>query len=420
MDDMIPFLRLFTIICAAYALGRLVSKIKLPSILGWLIAGMIFGPYLAGIVGFEIINSSWYKILIKTFECFAGVMIGSEIIFRKLAEYGKQIMVITLFQSLGTFLFVSLSFLVIFAFAGVPLYLAFIFGGIALATAPAPALSIINEFRTEGPVTRTLIPVAAIDDVIGIIVFFTVISIVSSFIGSASVSPGMIILMTVMPFVIGIAAGLIASLVIRKIRGSRLRLFFMIVFLALSVFIGLIADKYVFGFFALNYLLIGMSFSATVANLISEEKLEKILKLYNPLLTLSFVIVIVNLGMPLNYKMILGAGVYTAVYIIARAVGKMGGSYIGGTVSKADGKVTRFLGFTLLPHSGVSLIFTGIAVSMLTGTDDRSAAIVQGTIAAAAIINEIIAVIMAKQGFRWAGEIPDKEEVPKALGYESK
>lgn len=65
----------------------------------------------------------------------------------------------------------------------------------------------------------------------------------------------------------------------------------------------------------------------------------------------------------------------------------------------------KFLGLTLLPHSGVSLVFTGIAVSVLSGPDPDSAKIIQGTIAAAAVINEIIAVIAAKKGFEWAGEL---------------
>lgn len=65
----------------------------------------------------------------------------------------------------------------------------------------------------------------------------------------------------------------------------------------------------------------------------------------------------------------------------------------------------KFLGRTLLPHSGVSLVFTGIAVSVLSGPDPDSAKIIQGTIAAAAVINEIIAVIAAKKGFEWAGEL---------------
>ena len=109
--------------------------------------------------------------------------------------------------------------------------------------------------------------------------------------------------------------------------------------------------------------------------------------------------------MPLDYHLIAGAGLFTAIYILSRACGKIGGAYCGGKLAKAEPTVTRYLGFTLLPHSGVSLVFTGIAVSTLNEIDPSLSAIVSGTIVAAAIINEIIAVIVAKFAFKWAGEI---------------
>lgn len=148
-----------------------------------------------------------------------------------------------------------------------------------------------------------------------------------------------------------------------------------------------------------------MAFSATVANLVPEKELEETLKLYSPLLNLSLVIVIVNLGMPLDYRLIAGAGLFTVVYIVSRAIGKIGGAYLGGKLTKAEPVVTKYLGFSLLPHSGVSLVFTGIATTTLSSFDPSLAAIVSGTIVAAAIINEIIAVIVAKYAFMWAGEI---------------
>ena len=152
-----------------------------------------------------------------------------------------------------------------------------------------------------------------------------------------------------------------------------------------------------------------MAFSAVVANTVPGQDLEKMLRLYGPLLNLSLVVVIVNLGMPLDYRLIAGAGVFTIIYILSRAAGKIGGSYIGGKLTKAQPVVTKYLGLTLLPHSGVSLVFTGIASSSLTSVDPSLAEIVSGTIVAAAIINEIIAVIVAKYAFKRAGEITGAE-----------
>lgn len=398
-------LRIFTIICTAFVCGKLISRIKLPAILGWLIAGVVFGPYLAGVVTLDITGSLWYKVFIKFFECFAGVMIGREIVFKKIASSGRQIVGITFVQSIGTFLFVSAVFSVVFFIADIPLYLAVIFGGIALATAPAPALSIVKEYHTSGPVTKTLIPLAAIDDIIGVVVFFTVISVVNGVNGSSSTSVLAIAGMILLPFVIGISAGICGAFWLKRLKNSGGRFVLFLSFLCISALCGLLIDKYIFHSFSLNYLLIGMAFSAAVANKIPEKELADTLKLYDPVLNVSLVIVIVNLGMPLDYRLIAGAGFFTMIYILSRAAGKIGGAYLGGKMTKAEPVVTKYLGFTLLPHSGVSLVFTGIAVSTLTVVDASLAPIVSGTIVAAAIINEVIAVIIAKFAFKWAGEI---------------
>lgn len=401
----VGLLRVFAIICVAFICGKLISKVKLPAILGWLIAGIVFGPYLAEVVTLEITDSVWYKIIIKVFECFAGVMIGREIIFKKIAKSGKKIIGITFVQSIGTFLFVSAVFSLVFLIADIPVYLAFVFGGIALATAPAPAISIVNEYHTNGPVTKTLLPLAAIDDVIGVVVFFSVISVISGTHGSTGTSPLAIVGMILFPFVIGILFGFLAAVLIKATKKRGVRFCLLISFLLLTAVGGLLIDFYLFHSFTINYLLAGMAFSATVANLVPEQDLEGALKLYTPLLNLSLVVVIVNLGMPLDYRLIAGAGLFTAVYILSRAVGKIGGAYIGGKLTKAEPAVTKYLGFTLLPHSGVSLVFTGIATGTLSAFAPSLATIVSGTIVAAAIINEIIAVIIAKYAFKKAGEI---------------
>ena len=163
--------------------------------------------------------------------CFAGVMIGREIIFKQIVRSGKQIIGITVIQALGTFLFVSVVFVVTFVIAKIPIYLAFVFGGIALATAPAPALSIVNEYHTDGPVTKTLIPLAAIDDVIGVIVFFTTISVIGTVNGGQGASALFIVGMILFPFVIGIGFGVLTGFVLRKIKNGTLCF---VVFLARS------------------------------------------------------------------------------------------------------------------------------------------------------------------------------------------
>ena len=172
--------RLLLTIGIAFIIGKLVSKIKLPAILGWLLAGMILGPHAFGLMNDSILNTPWYQTIVHILECAVGLLIGTELVWNKIKKSGTQIIITTLTQSLGTFVVVTLVFAIVFYFTGIPLYLAAIFGGIALATAPAPALSIVREFKTDGPVTKTLIPMAALDDMVGVIVFFSTISRVSA------------------------------------------------------------------------------------------------------------------------------------------------------------------------------------------------------------------------------------------------
>lgn len=403
----LSLLRLLCTIGIAFLAGNLVSKAKLPSILGWLITGMVFGPHAFSLMNQQLLDAHWYQTMVHILECGVGLMIGTELVWNKIKRSGKSIIITTLTQSLGTFFIVSLVFGLVFYVSDIPVFLAFIFGGIALATAPAPALSIVREFKTNGPVTKTLIPMAALDDIVGCIVFFTTIALVAGHLSAGDLPAYMIALVVLLPLLIGIVTGLLAGFVLKNERGKAVTLMLLIAMIIVASAVGFVFNNHVLPRPVLNFMLIGMAFSATFSNMISETRLEQIMDAFNPVLGISMIVVILNLGAPLDYHLILGAGLFTAIYILTRAAGKYFGAYFGAKVTKSPESVKKYLGLTLLPHSGVSLVFTGIAVSVLTTPAPACAKIVQGTIAAAAVINELIAVITAKKGFEWAGEMND-------------
>ena len=195
------FLNIIGICLIAYSAGILVSKIKMPAILGWLITGIVFGPFLVGLITFDIIDGDFYQILLAIAECFAGVFFvsgitqkkkctGIKVVQSKRSKFG--VLIITVFESMSTFIMVSLVFSIVFLIQDIPVYLAFIFGGIATATAPAPSISIVQQYKTSGPLTKTLIPVALIDDGIATLLFMTTIMIITAIFGiggGESVSP---------------------------------------------------------------------------------------------------------------------------------------------------------------------------------------------------------------------------------------
>ena len=402
---LVQILRLLIMVILALGIGKLVSKLKLPSILGWLITGMVFGPHAFAVMNQETLDAGWYQIVVHLLECAVGLMIGTELVWNKIKRSGKSIVITTLTQSLGTFFVVSLVFGVVFYLSDIPVYLAFIFGGIALATAPAPALSIVREFNTKGPVTGTLIPMAALDDIVGCIVFFTTIAIVAGNLSSGELPAYMIALVVILPLIIGAVTGFFAGMLLKREQNAFATMATLIGMILVTSAVGFVFNHFVMPSPVLNFMLMGMAFSAAFSNMVAEERLEQIMQGFNPILGIAMIIVISNLGAPLDYHLILGAGMFTAIYIIARAAGKYFGAYFGASVTKPPESVKKYLGLTLLPHSGVSLVLTGIAVSVLAGPAPDCAKIIQGTIAAAAVINEIIAVIAAKKGFEWAGEM---------------
>ena len=348
-------------IAAAFLMGKLVKKIKLPEILGWLIAGMILGPNAAGVLPQSLLDSSWYKVIISWMQCSFGIMLGTELIWRKLKS-------------------------------------------------SAPALSIVQEFHTKGPVTDTLLPMAVLDDVVGIVVFFTVDSIITRAVSGGTVPLYMIPVMIFLPILIGVAIGFLLSGLLKKDGKKGETLGAILIGVTLCTAIGYFFNTAVLKNITINYMLIGVSFSAVFSNLVSEERLNQISEWYHPILQLSLIMAIVDLGAPLDYHLIAGAGLYTFVYIAARAAGKYFGARFGAKATHLPETVQKYLGLTLLPHSGVSLVFTGIICAVLEPVRPDLASIVKGTIAAAAVINEIIAVLAARKGFELAGEIPEEPQ----------
>lgn len=401
---MIHVLRWLAVLVLAFASGKLITKIKMPSILGWLIVGMLFGPHALRLLPQDVLTAGWYQTIVMWMQCAFGVMLGTELIWKKLKRSGKALIVTTLTQSLGTFAVVSLAFGIVFALANVPVFLAFVFGGIALATAPAPAVSVVNEFHAEGPVTDTLLPMTILDDVVGIAVFFTVNSLIARAVSGGAVPMYMIPVMIFLPVLIGAAVGLPTGLLLKKAKGKTQNLTILLGGITVTVIIGWLLNTYLLSGIALNYTLMGVAFSAVFSNMVTSEQVEKINSDFLPILGISLLTVIVDLGAPLDYHLILGAGLYTFIYIAARAFGKYFGARAGAKLTHMPDTVCKYLGLTLLPHSGVSLVFTGIICSTLDSAPEL-VQIVQGTIAAAAVINEFIALVAAKKGFELAGEI---------------
>lgn len=407
------FLSILAIIAIAVIAGKLISYIKLPSILGWLIVGMIFGPNLVALVSTQVLESSTYEIIIRVCELLVGIYFLTQINTGSKEDTGylsgRSLLTITAYESVITYLVVALVFMIVFATEGIPMYLAFIFGGIALATAPAPSISVVNQYKANGPVAKALVPIAMIDDIFAFVFFFGTIAVVGLIFGTPSAGAFTLgnfsMALRLLPYVICVLVSLLNVLLVRKLKNEKSHLPLTLFSIVLLIVSTMLADYYADMTFSASYMLIGILYCLILKKGVGKEKMAALFSKLGKVLELSMVVVILDLGMPLDYKLILGASLYTVIYIVSRAAGKILGAFTGAKVVKADKNVSRYLGLALLPHSGVSLIFTSIAVGTLSSIDPTLVPIIQGTIAAAAVINEIIAVILAKFAFKWAGEI---------------
>ena len=241
--------------------------------------------------------------------------------------------------------------------------------------------------------------------IVGIAVFFTVNSFIARAVSGGAVPLYMIPVMILLPMAIGACTGFAAGILLKKGLCKGPTLAVLLLGITATAAMGLFFNTKVFTNITLNYMLMGVAFSAVFSNMMTEEQLNHLVEWFHPILAICLLAAIVDLGAPLDYHLILGAGLYTFIYIVARALGKYFGARLGAKATKMPETVQKYLGFTLLPHSGVSLVFTGIICSELASSKQELAVIVKGTIDAAAVINEMIAVIAAKKGFEMAGEI---------------
>lgn len=405
------FILYAAVIAIAIVIGKMCKRVGIPAILGWLLTGIFLGPHVLNILTDDILSSSWYSTFMPGVQLVVGMLIGANLDFVKIRKNGKKILALTFSEIGTTFLFVFAAFSLLFYFLEIPIVIALIIGVIATATAPAPALSVPSEYNAEGPLTESLNSVVVMNTIIGNILFFTLLSLLRSFYTDVSSSTFLTLsFMLFIPALYGIGASFLVEKLITRINSapSRARLFIGATFL---VVIGAyIVDQILYPEPMMNTLIVGIAFMGTFVNLVTPEVKQDIYTLFGDFQNFALLLLIVNLGAPLDPSSLIVAGVFAVIYIITRFAGKWWGIY---SVSKAldlDENIQKYLGIALTPHAGISLIFTAEAVSVLASVAPQYAEVIQIVIPAAAVLNEVISLFLSKKAFEWAGEIQVMEQ----------
>ncbi|HFL3828461.1 TPA: cation:proton antiporter [Clostridioides difficile] len=383
---------LAVILLTGIVTAKILAKIKLPNVTGYLIAGLIIGPSVLGIIPKDSVDK--LSIISEVALAFIAYSIGSEFNLTHIKKMSRGIILITLLQSLMATLLVTLTMIFIF---GKPIFFSIILGAIAAATAPAATLMVIRQYNAKGPLVNTLLPVVAMDDAVCIMAFGIATTIAKALISSTkNISVFSLIVFPIIEIVsaliIGFLMGIFLILISKKARGEDELLSMVIATIFATAGIAIR--------FNLSSLLACMMVGATLTNLApNNKKVFTVVEGFTPPIFVSFFTIA---GIQLDLSVLKSVGMIGAAYIIVRVIGKVFGSYLGAKISEAPDNIKKYLGYTLLPQAGVAIGLSMIVQNILP---DPYGIQIRAIILAATVIYELLGPLITKKALMKAGEI---------------
>ena len=401
-------------LCAGLLVSRFVKPLKLPAVTGYLIAGILIGPHCLGKLGVQGLGFptngdvkalSLFNDVALGFIAFA---IGNEFRLSQLRHTGKQATVIGIFQALMATLMVDLVLIGLHFFVlgdSMSLADAIVLGAIATATAPAATLMVVRQYKANGPVTRMLLPVVAMDDALGLMLYAIMMAIARTLDSGAALSVMTLLVKPLIEIVGSLAMGVLIGTVMVfclrffHSRGNKLTMTILIVFLAAGL--STMLD--------LSSLLVCMMIGATMINVSNDSPalLEQCDRFTPPLFLLFFVLS----GASLDLSVLPTVGVVGIAYVLSRAIGKSLGATIGAAIEKCDKNIIRYLGMTLIPQAGVAI---GMARMCLTDLPAYGPTI-NAVVLAGTLIYELSGPVITKIALTKAGEIKEGGAKPAAV-----
>ncbi len=395
-------------------LSRLAKLVKLPAVTAYLIAGVLIGPYMLGsfnIKGLGIVYEELelLKIISEVALGFIAFSMGSEFRLSQLKAIGKKATIIGVFQGVITCVVVDVALIIVHLIRPdvISLEAAIILGAIATATAPAATVMVIKQYKAKGKLTDVLLPVVALDDAVGLVVFAVSFGIAKSM-GSNDVEVLNIILEPLIEVIISLLLGLIIGHIFNEVEkhfhSRSKRMSVVVTFVMLAV--GLSSMKFEvwdihIGFSSLlTCMMLGTVFCNECD--VSEELMNRADRWTSPILILFFVISGAELELSIFTQ--LSVVIVGIVYIASRTFGKLFGAGITSKLVKCDDNIVKYLGITLLPQAGVAL---GMALKATElGADGK---IVRNITLFAVLIYEIIGPFLTKIALTKSGDIVVEE-----------
>ena len=388
---------------------RLFVKFHLPDVTAYLVAGVLIGPCVLGSLGIGFTTPDHVKsldIISDVALGFIAFAIGHEFRLSALKQTGKQATVIGILQAVITTVLVDAVLIVVSLTTDLlPMPVAITLGAIAAATAPAATLMVVRQYKAKGPVTDVLLPVVALDDAVGLVIFAISFGIAQSMIKGTTNAAALIIeplAEVVLSLAFGGLVGFLLTILERYFHSHRNRNALIVGSVIVTVAVSklpIYAGVFTFGF---SSLLVCMMLGTVFCNLcpLSEDLMLQADRWSGPAITLFFVLS----GAALQFNVFASPAVLVIglIYIVSRSMGKYFGAHVSSVLARSPEPVRKYLGITLFPQAGVALGMCATAQNILGGMEGD---LIRNIILFSVLIYELVGPSLTKMALTKAGDI---------------
>ncbi|NLJ90199.1 MAG: cation:proton antiporter [Clostridiales bacterium] len=370
--------------------GKIARLLKLPNVTGYLVIGLFLGPSFTEYV--SAVDIETFSVISELALAIIAFTIGSEFVMKDILKLGKSIVIITLAEVIFA---IATVFVVMYFIFRQPFAFSIVIASMSAATAPAATLMVMKQYKAHGPLTRTILPVVALDDVFGIMAFGIAISLAKLSISTETFSLYNLVVEPMVEIVgsllLGLILGLTLSFISKKAKGRDELQAIILAFIGIATGLS--------NAFNLSALLTCIMIGATLVNTLHNSK--RLFDAVNDFASPVYVLFFTLAGASLNLSILSAVGLMGIAYVFSRAFGKMFGAWVGARSVKADKVVTNNLGLALLPQGGVSI---GLIVLVRQQLPEYAVAI-STIIMFSVLIYEVSGPIFAKIAIQRAGEI---------------
>lgn len=378
-------------LASGFLLTRITKRLHLPNVTGYIIAGVVIGPWCLSLVPSQYIEQMDF--ITDLALAFIAFGVGKYFKLSSLKANGKNMVILTLFESLTAGVFITAAMLML----RLPLSFSLLLGAIGCATAPASTIMTIRQYKARGPFVDTILQVVALDDAVALIAFSVCAAFVQASMGSGPITVSQIaapILFNLLALVLGGLSGIILSRLINERRSKDHSLV-----LACVTIMGVAG---VCTSLNVSPLLACMASGAAYVNASGNKHLFKQLNQCTPPLLVMFFVLS---GMRLSIPSLATAGGIGIIYFLVRIAGKYAGSAAGAAATHASPQIRRYFGLALVPQAGVSIGLAALGQRMLPA---HSGQLLSTIILSSGLLYEIVGPACAKASIKLSGSIPGK------------